>query len=342
VKNTVSRGFKGSEGESYLFTYDENSDLVVKRLLHGKLESFNPGGCHQNEPSTHRNGGESPGTLTYAKSLHAENRGFEGSLTETSRWYFDEIKDADLPWVFRGQGIEYRTCSTFMIKGCLEHQPAYLKKIKHNCGRASCPVCYKSWLVKTTEKMVDRIEGGKPRTHRKPVHVTISPPQADWYRFEDINEFRKLRRKANKISKQAGLKGGCNVPHPYREDRKTGLWRESPHFHVIGYGWIRNTKQIYQDTGWIVQNHRIRKTVGGTAYYQLSHAGIREGIHAVSWFGTLSWRNLKRDPIRAEPETCPICGNILRHVIYLGTGDNPFSDPEIEILLMSTLQWEYG
>jgi len=202
-------------------------------------------------------------------------------------------------------------------------------------------VCYKSWLVKTTEKMVDRIEGGKPSTHRKPIHVTVSPAPSEWDKFKTLDGFRKLRRKAIKISKQAGIKGGCTVPHPYRENRKTHLWRWSPHIHVIGYGWVTGTKQIYNKTGWIVQNHRIRKTVGGTAYYQLTHAGIRQGIHAVSWFGILSWKNLKRDPMRAEPETCPICGNRLRAVIYLGTGDNPMSDPEIETLYSDAFQWEY-
>ena len=132
------------------------------------------------------------------------------------------------------------------------------------------------------------------------------------------------------------------VPHPYRENRETGLWRFSPHFHIIGYGWIKGTKKLYQDTGWIVQNHRIRETVGGTAYYQLSHAGIRAGIHVVTWFGDLSWRALKKIPEPpAEPETCPICGNRLRGVIYLGTGDNPMSDPDIEDLFMDAQQWDY-
>ena len=328
MKNTVSGEFKGSSGESYLYTYDENSDLVIKRLLHGKLESFENSPCPPGGGSSLHLGavlkGDPQGTPTYAKSLH-----------------WAEVAGAGLQWVFPGQGVEYSTCGTYHVKGCLEHQPAYLKKIKDNCGRASCPVCYKSWLVKTTEKMVDRIEGGCPRTHRKPIHVTVSPAPGEWDKFKTLDGFRKLRRKAIKIAKQAGLKGGCTVPHPFRENRVFKNWRWSPHFHVIGYGWIKGTKQLYEDTGWIVQNHRIRKTVGGTAYYQLTHAGIRQGIHAVSWFGILSWKNLKRDPIRAEPETCPICGNRLRHVIYLGTGDNPMSDPEIETLLSDTHQWDY-
>lgn len=265
----------------------------------------------------------------------------EGTPTNAKSLHWASVATAGLPWVFPGQGKQYLTCGSYYIKGCLEHQPGYFKKIKDNCGRASCPVCYKRWLVKTTEKMVDRIEGGQPAMQRKPIHVTVSPPQADWHKFEDIDDFRKLRRKANKIAKQAGIKGGCNVPHPYRENRVFKTWRQAPHFHVLGYGWIKNTRAIYEATGWIVQNHRIRKTVGGTAYYQLTHAGIRQGIHAVSWFGILSWRALKRDPRRAEAETCPICGNRLRRVIYLGTGDNPLSDPELDELRMSTTWWGY-
>jgi hypothetical protein len=55
---------------------------------------------------------------------------------------------------------------------------------------------------------------------------------------------------------------------------------------------------------------------------------------------------LKKIPEKAEPETCPICGNRLKPVVYRGTGDNPFGDPDNSVLLgeelyTSELGWSY-
>ena len=79
MKNTVSGEFKGSSGESYVYTYDENSDLVIKRLLHGKLESFNDptagGSSLQLEPVTQ---GKPPGGF----SMQVAKEGLYPATTE--------------------------------------------------------------------------------------------------------------------------------------------------------------------------------------------------------------------------------------------------------------------
>ena len=135
--------------------------------------------------------------------------------------------------------------------------------------------------------------------------------------------------------------GGALIFHPYREDSKN-YWYFSPHFHILGYGWIVQTATIYDKTGWIVKNHRVRKSIGATAYYQLSHAGVKTRHHVISWFGALSTRALKVERDKNEEfETCPMCDSRLKRVIYYGTGDNPMSDPEIVEKYLDTNYWKY-
>lgn len=266
-----------------------------------------------------------PGILPIAKSLHWHEVG----------------QDPTAGWQLPGQGIAYWNCGQFTVKGCLEHNPGYFKKFKRNCGRASCPICYRSWLVKATDKVVKRIEAGKPGGRsRKPIHVTASPPVNVRALLLTKKGYLKHRRLAITLLKEAGLFGGVLIYHPYREtDLKK--WYFSPHFHAICYGWVKAVDVFYR-TGWVIKNHLVRRDIGATAFYQLSHAGVKSGHHVVSWWGSCSWRQLKRlPPERAEPETCPICGNLLRRVVYLGTGDNPLNDSEISELEHDNCMWDY-
>jgi hypothetical protein len=68
-----------------------------------------------------------------------------------------------------------------------------------------------------------------------------------------------------------------------------------------------------------------RKTVGGTAWYQLNHASVRRGdnskkSHVATWFGVCSYRKLKliNGKDVGIKHKCPICGNDLVRVRYLG------------------------
>lgn len=313
--------------DSYQIYY-EDTDLVVKRLKHGKLEEF-----------------ESVGNQPTAKSLHAKTGLFDDLPYDTTRWFLWD----DCPthgwagWRFPGQGLKYPTCGQFFIMGCLEHSPGYAKKVKLNCARAECPICNKTWLARATGKVVDRISAGLPRRYSKAIHVTVSPPTALWDRFRDKSQYGKIRRKAIKLLKMSGIHGGCLIFHPYRGNDKTG-WHYGPHFHTICTGWVKNYDKIKgRLNGWIVKNHRVRKSIGATAYYQLSHAGVRAGNHVVTWYGSMAWNKLKKIPEPpAERPTCPVCGGNLHRVIYLGEGDNPMSDPEIECLEIDSGWWAYG
>jgi hypothetical protein len=277
------------------------------------------------------------GILTSTKSLHDPPR----LLGENPHFQWDEVVDwGAAQWLLPGTGQHYPSCGTYLTFGCLEHDPKYIKKVKYSCDRAECPICFKGWLRKAVQGTCKRIEAGKPSPRAQPIHVTLSPPKSDHKPLKFKEYYLKTRRKAIKIAKKSGLHGGCLIFHPYREIRPKKLWYWSPHFHAMGYGWI-NSAEIYAKHGWVVKNHRVRKSIGGTIYYQLSHAGVKRGHHVITWFGTLSWRMLKKVASTSEAELCPICGARLRPVIYRGTGDNPFGDPDQVDLYTSDLGWSY-
>jgi hypothetical protein len=63
-----------------------------------------------------------------------------------------------------------------------------------------------------------------------------------------------------------------------------------------------------------------RKTVFGTAWYQLNHASIKKNVkrfHVASWFGVCSYRKLKVT-IEKRKDLCPICQHDLGAIRYFG------------------------
>lgn len=277
-------------------------------------------------------------------------------------------------WVLPGQGEPYGDCGTWFSLGCLhvedhvqdglleEHVgKAFIQRKKHTCHRSECPVCYESWAGREAERIEWRLKEFKRvaskgrkvwKSLRNPIHLVVSPPQRLW--FKSVGE---LRSEAYKWAKKAGFKGGSNIFHHAREacmicgssiefkgercpncGSSQFAWYFSPHFHMIGYGWIRNTDKIFEASGWIVHNEGVRKTVFGTALYQLSHAGIHKDHRTVTWFGALSYNTFRRatwiqDGCRPLPEredmVCPMCGRKLVKVFWVGGGPCPLPDVEM-------------
>jgi len=77
-------------------------------------------------------------------------------------------------------------------------------------------------------------------------------------------------------------------------------------------------------SGWIVKVFRERKTVLGTAWYQLNHASLKpevERFQIARWFGVCSYRKMKlAKGDRIPRKLCPICGHELENIKYVGLG----------------------
>ena len=210
----------------------------------------------------------------------------------------------------------------------------YVKKCIHFCNKPSCSVCFKrGWAVREAHNIESRLLEASKRFGRVE-HLCISVPMSDYGL-----EFGVLRRKVVKILSKIGVVGGCLIFHGFRyDDVKHWFW--SPHFHVLGYilgsygrcrhckgadcyacgGFDGKTYKLYHENGWIVGVLGKRKTVYGTAWYQLHHATIRTNVkrpHACTWFGVCSYRRLKVT-VEKHKHLCPICNEELYKVYYHG------------------------
>jgi hypothetical protein len=238
-------------------------------------------------------------------------------------------------WALPGHGEPYSDCGSWRSKGCLnveEHRQqgmledmagkVFVKRYRRTCMRAECPTCYESWAGKEAGKIEYRLRAAPKK--RRPIHLIVSPSMVDVCTLS----FEDLRRKSYVISKNSGFLGGSCIFHPYRENELTKEWYFSPHFHMIGFGWIEGTKEGYKKHGWVVKNAGLRKTVAGTALYQLSHAGIHKKYRTVTWFGSMSYNKVRIPPPLEKKELCPICGQELRQLWYFGSAELPEKEGE--------------
>lgn len=255
------------------------------------------------------------------------------------------------PFQLVGNGVRTNAlCGTFSsFRGCLRtdlHEgvkifdckdytdKVYIEIHNHSCHRLSCPVCYLSWATREAHKIVSRLAEAEKR-FGKPEHVVASVPIVDYGM-----DYENLRNKVVQVLESRGVIGGCMIFHGFRYNT-VRLWYWSPHFHVLGVikGGYRcrncnhergdcrscngfNGKEVrgFETDGYIVKVLGERKTVFGTAWYQLNHSTIRTNVkrpHACTWFGVCSYRKLK---VKAEKRKslCPICGEELVKVHYLG------------------------
>ena len=241
-------------------------------------------------------------------------------------------------WSLPGHGESYSDCGSFGFKGCLNveaHRNArldgvdvvgkvYVKKYRRSCGRAECPICYEKWASKEAHRIEHRLGYWKKGGFRRPIHVVFSPP------LDDLElSYSKLRQKLYRIARKVSLLGGCVIFHPFREN-EGGRMVFSPHFHALTFGWVRGVREVHLESGWVIKNLGVRKSVHATAMYQLSHAGVHPKRHTVTWFGRLSYNQLRVPKLEMEKEVCPLCGERLVSLVWMGGGDPPVGEKEAE------------
>ena len=266
--------------------------------------------------------------VTYPASKRSEI--FE-QMHESSNWLDIEHDGWHLP----ATEDKREDCGKWLTKGCLNVKAhagtqfagkVFIKTFQKSCFRSSCELCYKKWMGRESSKATRRIEKYEELSKEPPKHIIISVPS--WKHYKPV---RDLRKEAYRILKKVNCKGGTLIFHPFRYNRENKAWYFSPHFHIIGFGWITNVKEIYNKDGWIVKNKGLRDSVFATFYYQLSHAGIKKHYHTLTWFGDLSYSKLKVEQ-EPNPDVCPLCSAELRPVYFYGLfGSRPPPETEVEL-----------
>jgi hypothetical protein len=89
----------------------------------------------------------------------------------------------------------------------------------------------------------------------------------------------------------------------------------------LNRGFVDSDGCEHKGDGYIVKVMGERKTVGGSAFYQLNHSTVRVGssrAHAVTWFGCCSYRKMKIE-VEDKKCVCPICQQPLVKLRYFGS-----------------------
>jgi len=246
-------------------------------------------------------------------------------------------------WHMTGYDEPLGTCNQWAWRGCLNHRNHENGKIEAQtyqmkCIRSRCKLCSGSWLARETSKAYRRIKKFETwyAGRDKIKHVIVSVP-----RWEQGKPLEELRKEMRKLCKRAGLRGGLDVVHPFR--CKDGKWFFSPHFHVMAYGWVTGTENIFKEKGWIIKNKGLRRSIKGTISYILSHAGIKKRRHTLTWWGELSYSKLKleKDEEDEKKHCCTLCGAVYRPLIYFKDGFCLKPPPQEIIITDDPYGWSY-
>ena len=233
------------------------------------------------------------------------------------------------------------TCGKFKTLGCFNfsshpNNQALIQHTKLSCFRSACEYCWlEKWLARESRRATLRIEKYekviKQIDHKRfanPIHVIVSPSWNDKFMRFDL-----LKKKCREILTKSGVKDGLLIYHPFSLDKKKMKWVSRPHFHVIGFGWLlENNKNMNKD-GWVIKNKGVRESLHSTIYYQLSHAGVADHIHSITWFGELGYRSKYAELIKVPDEepndTCDFCGEIMVNARFIPTDRPP---PDVEFI----------
>jgi len=236
----------------------------------------------------------------------------------------------------------------------------YIKKVVHSCDKPECPVCFKrGWAVREASAIEYRINQAS-KSFGVAEHIVCSVPKNDY----GLPYAQLKAKALKAIRNRGVLGGVlifhaqryCNMRESVVKSKPFG-WYLSFHFHVIGFidgGYAqcrhcsrstldclactgfngRTRKEYYKEggkdgagnsgSGWIVDVKGARKTIHGTAWYQLNHSTLVHGAKrscVTTWFGVCSYVKLRlKKEDRISRDVCPICQHELEEVIYVGEG----------------------
>lgn len=212
--------------------------------------------------------------------------------------------------------------------------------VQHHCHNANCPICYKNAANRqskiVTEKLIQAHKlykeiGVDLKTFR---HWTfLIDPEEGIGACMTLEDAKKLRRQLYVHLKRLGCKGAVVIFHPFRQndpkdevgeykyDIAPYAWYPSPHFHLVGCGFLEKSSIFYEETfhSWGYKMIReidpnntesLKKTISYIVGYQSSHCGIAKGWQAVTYFGCFHSSQLKKSTVKKEEKTikCRLCG----------------------------------
>ena len=245
-------------------------------------------------------------------------------------------------------GGDKSTCGEWVYYGCKNDQghtnnlltnntnPVFIKPTKFNCNRLRCSECYTRAAFSRSVKINKRIKyfqqtEGYYNSPDKLIetHVIVSP------RIEIQDTYESIRSKVVKLLLDVGVVGGVLVVHHFRCDDYSNYKNRGLHFHCVGYApdafidGVEVARQFKKHHFAIVKNKGARKSVRKTVSYLLGHCSVKKGKHSITWFGKLSYSNMKYHMSRVDLDDlekircCPVCQESLVRLDYIGLDRPP-------------------
>jgi len=233
-------------------------------------------------------------------------------------------------------------CGTWGTKGCLnsEKHPEekdFVKSYLKSCYSPLCPTCKNPWLYREAKAATKRIEYYAKKSGKHVKHLVWSPAPYN----PIIHKSLKVMRKACYAAmKEIHFTGAAVIFHAYRDRVVNGYkeWYYSPHFHLVGFGWVEGTKEYHAKNKTVIVNLGERESVFATFVYQLSHCAIKKRHHSLTWIGSLSYSELKIPKVPDEDDICPYCSAPLVNV-QLKSGFDPPDEERFKGLFEPGMYW---
>ena len=285
-------------------------------------------------------------------------------VLDTPQGEYDTETDL-IQWTVTGRGTLRHPTYASRVTACGTDTTHYAHATMRHCARPSCPACAHYHISKDTPDQSQKIYAkSKDLKHTEGwragylQHITVSVPENLYYMALTPDGFTKLKKWAIKYAQSVGVKGGYMVFHPFRQngindddilpedytptetnDLNKHSARFSPHFHIVGFGFITGTEKLFNQTGWIIKALRVGDKkitsvpeISGVLSYLKSHAGIIDEkspyqpsrYQSGVWFGVLAPNQF---PLVGfvrmyTPQICPECGAPLKaHHVHGPNGD---------------------
>jgi len=257
-----------------------------------------------------------------------------------------------------GKGSRAEGCGRLTSYHCGIDDRSFLKG--SHCNERGCPRCFERWARKEAHEAARRVVwGSKVVAPTVPVFFQYHPfksgrlyesPGGDLRNVHLIvslkehpgTSVRAYRQDAYRILRDHNIEGGAVVIHPFRKDDYDAAYTLDGyvHFHCPGMnfedippggtdfdseGELAIFKHIPDSEYGDYRGFRSQLAVERELTYLLSHAGVAEGFHSLTYFGSLAPCKLSADDIQAVYEDslldggkadpiepgpgCPLCGS---------------------------------
>lgn len=212
------------------------------------------------------------------------------------------------------------------------------------CNNPLCCKCFiRGFSVFRARSVEARVKEGERLGLGKGEHIVVSVPERD----RGLSEV-ELRRRCAKALFSRGVVGFGMIFHGRRMNKERSGLVWSPHYHTLGFivdgydkcreckdkkcigknkeylccdGFEARTRREFEKDGYIVKVEGSRKTVFGTAFYQMNHSSVKLGLkrfHVVTWWGECSNKQYKTPSIGVSEVGCPCCGEDMKKKFYVG------------------------